>query len=244
MRIALLSDIHANRHALEACLADVGRAGAQRIVLLGDLVGYGGEPAAVLNRIRAIDGVVIVQGNHDAAAVQPGPGMTADAAASARWTHGVLDAADRAFLAALPMEVREEDRHYVHADAAAPAEWTYVRDAEAARASLAASDARLVLHGHVHVPAIYGLTATLKLAPHVPKPGVAVPLLRARRWLAVAGAVGQPRDGEPAAAWSLLDPAASTLTLHRVPYDVAGAAAAIRAAGLPERLATRLAVGR
>jgi diadenosine tetraphosphatase ApaH/serine/threonine PP2A family protein phosphatase len=96
----------------------------------------------------------------------------------------------------------------------------------------------------VHVPALYGLTATAKLVSFTPVAGVAVPLARPRRWHAVLGAVGQPRDGEPAAAWSLLDTTASEITLHRVPYDVATAARKIRDAGLPEALASRLSRGR
>lgn len=245
MRVAILSDIHANREAFEACLADAARHGAQRIVLLGDIVGYGAEPGwAVLRAMElAAHGAVVVKGNHDEAAVRDRGGMTADAAAAAAWTRDVLDAAAKAWLDALPLEVEEEDRLYVHADAADPPRWTYVRDVEDARRSLAAVEARIVLCGHTHVPALFGLTAAAKLLRFRPVPGVAVPLLRPRRWLAVVGAVGQPRDGEPAAAWAMLDTATSDYALHRVPYDAAAAGAKIRAAGLPERLATRLLRG-
>ena len=246
MRIAILSDIHANREAFEACLEDAARRGAQRLVLLGDIVGYGAEPGwAVLRAMElAAAGAVVVKGNHDEAAVRDRGGMSEDAAAAAAWTRSVLDAEAKAWLEALPLEVAEEDRLYVHADAHDPPRWTYVRDAEDARRGLAAVGARLVFCGHTHVPALFGLTATAKLVSFTPVAGAAVPLLRPRRWLAVLGAVGQPRDGDPAAAYAMLDTAASNYTLLRVPYDAESAGAKIRAAGLPERLATRLLRGR
>ncbi len=245
MRIALLSDIHANREAFEASLADAARRGAQRIVLLGDLVGYGGDPVWAVERARelAAAGAILLKGNHDEAAVADRRGMTSDAAAAAAWTRGVLDAEAKRFLAELPLEVEEEDRLYVHASAHQPERWHYVRDAEEARRGLEAAAARIVLCGHVHVPALYGLTATAKLVPFRPVAEVPVPLAAPRRWLAVLGAVGQPRDRNPAAAYAMLDTATSALTTHRVPYDVAGAMARIRAAGLPEWLALRLAEG-
>ncbi len=246
MRIALLTDIHANREALEACLDDVARKGAERIVMLGDLVGYGADPAWVVARARGLlaQGAILIRGNHDEAAAHPRGGMNDDATAAIAWTRNALSPEDRAFLDALPMEVEEEDRLYVHGDAATPERWIYVRDAEDARRSLEGCTARLVFCGHVHAPAIYGLTATAKLVPFKPVTGVAVPLLRPRRWQVVCGAVGQPRDGDPAAAWHLFDTTTSEVTLHRVPYDVLAASEKIRQAGLPESLATRLLRGR
>ncbi len=242
MRIAILSDIHANREAFEACLTDAARQGAQRFVLLGDLVGYGADPGWVLSRAQemAAQGAVLIRGNHDEAAADVHNGMTANAAAAMDWTRSVLTEAERDFLHLLPMEVAEEDRLYVHADASAPTRWLYVRDAEEARRSLEGTAARVVISGHVHVPAIFGLTASAQLVIFRPVAEAPVPLTRPRRWLAVVGSVGQPRDGNPAAAWSLLETEAQTLTIHRVPYDIDAAAAKIRAAGLPEALAARL----
>lgn len=246
MRIALLADIHANREAFEACLEDAARRDVDRIVLLGDLVGYGADPVWVVAKARELlsQGVIIIRGNHDEATAFPRGGMTEDATAAIAWTRNAVSAEDAAFLGALPMEVEEEDRLYVHADASAPENWIYVRDAEDARRSLEGCTARLVFCGHVHAPAVYGLTATAKLVPFKPVTGVAVPLLRPRRWQAVCGAVGQPRDGDPAAAWHLFDAISSEITLLRVPYDVAAASEKVRQAGLPETLATRLLRGR
>jgi diadenosine tetraphosphatase ApaH/serine/threonine PP2A family protein phosphatase len=246
MRLALFADIHANREAFEACLADAARRGADRIVLLGDLVGYGADPAWVVARAMALReaGAIVIKGNHDEAAVADGRRMSEDAARAAAWTRGVLDAGAKAFLAALPMQVAEADRLYVHASAHQPARWPYLRDAEAARRCLAACDARIVLCGHVHVPALYGVTATMRLQHFLPADGAPVPLARPRRWLGVLGAVGQPRDGNPAACYAMLDDASGGFTTIRVPYDIAGASAKIREAGLPPSLAARLFEGR
>jgi diadenosine tetraphosphatase ApaH/serine/threonine PP2A family protein phosphatase len=246
MRIALLSDIHANREAFEACLNDAAARGAQRLVLLGDIVGYGAEPRWAVQRAKELAeaGTVIVKGNHDEAAVTDRGGMTSDAGASAEWTRKVLGSSEKRFLDLLPMEVVEEDRLYVHADAKEPTRWRYTRNAEDARAALEAVGGRVVLCGHVHIPAIYALTATAKVVRFKPVADVAVPLTRPRRWLAVIGAVGQPRDGNPTACYAMLDTAANTLTKLRVPYDIAAAARKVRAAGLPESLALRLLRGR
>lgn len=249
MRIALLADIHANREALAACLRHAAGQGVGRLVFLGDLVGYGADPGWVVETVRArvAQGEAIaLLGNHDEAAVSPrGPvGMNAEAAAAIAWTRERLDPEAVAFLASLPLVAEDGERLYVHADASAPTRWRYVADAEAARRSLDATAARIIVCGHVHVPALYGLTATDKLIAHRPVPGVAVPLLRPRRWLAALGAVGQPRDGDPRACYGLLDTERSELAWMRVPYDAATAAAKIRAAGLPESLAARLERGR
>lgn len=244
MRIALLTDIHANLEALEACLAHAAPR-ADRLVILGDVVGYNADPEAVTDRVRALAeaGAVCLMGNHDEAAVRGDHAFTADAGAAIAWTAARLGATHKAFLAALPMEAQEEDRLYVHADAQNPAAWRYVETAEDARRSLAATRSRLTFCGHTHIPALFALTATGKLAAHRPPADTAMPLIPRRQWLAVIGAVGQPRDGNPAACYGLLDTAASELTWQRVPYDIAAAAAKVRAAGLPERLAARLARG-
>jgi diadenosine tetraphosphatase ApaH/serine/threonine PP2A family protein phosphatase len=249
MLIALMSDIHGNREALAACLDDAERQGAGRLVFLGDLVGYGADPAWVVETVMARigrGGAIALLGNHDEAATAPPSSrgvMNSAAEAAIAWTRTRLDAEATAFLKSLPLEIEEEDRLYVHAEASAPARWHYVTDAEAARRSLDATYARLTVCGHVHTPRLYGITAAMKLTSFRPVGGVAVPLLRPRRWLAVLGAVGQPRDGDPAACYGLLDTDRSELAWLRVPYDVGTAAAKIRAAGLPETLAARLERG-
>ena len=250
MLIALMADLHANREAFAACLDHAEREGAQRLVFLGDAVGYGADPEWVAETVMGLvsrRGAVALLGNHDEAAVRPGRGggMNAVAEAALAWTRSRLSAEAAGFLASLPLEVWEEDRLYVHADASDPGRWRYVLEAEDARRSLeAAPDAQATFCGHTHVPRLFGITAADKLASFRPVSGVPVPLPRPRQWLAVLGAVGQPRDGNPAACYGMLDTARGELTWVRVPYDVETAAEKIRAAGLPEFLALRLHGGR
>ncbi|HYF08161.1 MAG TPA: metallophosphoesterase family protein, partial [Acetobacteraceae bacterium] len=138
MRIALLADIHGNREALEACLAQIDRAGIGRLVFLGDLVGYGADPQWVVETVmaRVARGAQAILGNHDAA-IRDGPrGMNEAAAAAIGWTRTRLSPEAAGFLASLPLEAEEEDRLYVHANASNPVRWHYVTDTEAARRSL------------------------------------------------------------------------------------------------------------
>jgi diadenosine tetraphosphatase ApaH/serine/threonine PP2A family protein phosphatase len=248
MRIAVLSDIHGNLEAFRACLDNARARGATRIVLLGDLVGYGADPAAVVD--IAIDevarGAIALLGNHDQAvlAASGSGGMNDLAATAIAWTRGRLNAVHRDFLASLPLTAEDDGRLYVHAEASEPGRWHYVTDAEAARRSMAANDAHATFCGHVHKPGLYSLGDTGKLVGFGPVPGAPVPLGRGRQWLAVLGAVGQPRDGDPSAAYLMIDTLPLQATWLRVPYDVAGAAGKIVAAGLPEALAQRLFVGR
>jgi diadenosine tetraphosphatase ApaH/serine/threonine PP2A family protein phosphatase len=246
MRIALLADLHANREAVEACLARVRALGCDRIVLLGDLVGYGADPQWVVDCVRQLvaHGAIVVRGNHDeAAAGAASEYMHVDAAAAIAWTAGRLDPEQRAFLARLPLQVEEDDRLYVHANAWAPERWGYVDSRLAATRCLEATDKRITFCGHVHTPALYH-TQPGTAAQFAPHPGFAIPLSRARRWLAVVGACGQPRDGNPAACCALYDTDRDALTFLRVPYDAHAAARKIRDAGLPETLARRLLGGR
>ncbi|MCS6891614.1 MAG: metallophosphoesterase family protein [Rhodovarius sp.] len=242
MLIALLADIHANLEALEACLADAAARGAERLVLLGDLVGYGADPLPVLARIRALAeaGAVVLLGNHDEAALKGAVGFNPVAAQAIRWTAAQLDASARAFLSGLPLTHREDGLLFVHADASDPAGWRYVRSLRDAAACLAGTDARFVFCGHTHLPLLACASGSGRLCAREPQPGAVIPLAPLRRAVAVIGAVGQPRDGNPAACYGLLDTLSLDCRWLRVPYDIAAAAAKIRAAGLPESLAARL----
>jgi len=246
MRIGFLADLHANREATEACMKALSRAGCKRFVFLGDLIGYGADPAWVVDFVRAqvAAGAVAVQGNHDAALREgAGGALHAEARAAIDWTRARLDDAQRSFLLGLPLAVEDGDRLYVHANAFDPGGWAYVHNALAVERSLAATGCSLTLVGHVHDQALHYTGTAGQPIRFDPVPGVAVPLLASRRWLAVVGSCGQPRDGNPAAACAWLDTAGRRLTFLRVPYDHAGAAAKIRAAGLPETFAARLEGG-
>lgn len=246
MRVALLSDIHANLPALEACLQAISRLDVGKLAFLGDLVGYGPDPEAVISRVAPLSqqGAFALLGNHDKAAIGPAGNMNSVAAQAIAWTREQLSDTSKAFIASLPLEIQSEDLLYVHADASNPSAWHYVTDADSARASFAGSTAQVTFCGHVHVPAVYCLSVTAKLIFHTPVTGVDIPLLQNRRWLAVIGAVGQPRDGNPAASFAVYDTNARTLTYHRAAYDVEEVARRVRDAGLPEQLADRLMMGR
>jgi diadenosine tetraphosphatase ApaH/serine/threonine PP2A family protein phosphatase len=245
MLIALYSDIHGNREALEVCLADAADAGAEAHVFLGDLVGYGPDPVWVVETVArlVIDGALAIQGNHDAAVEDVNFRMSALAQASIEWTRPQLGSLHHAFLKSLPLDFNEDDRLYVHASAAEPEEWDYILAPNNAQRSFRATAQRITICGHTHMPALFSEMSNALPYHHVPTPNRPLPLLPHRRWLAVLGAVGQPRDGNPAACYGLFDAASSRLTYRRVPYDVDLTARKIRAAGLPEALARRLVIG-
>ena len=246
MRIALLSDIHANRQALDACLAHAKARGAERYVLLGDFVGYGADPVYALDTVRELvsKGAIALLGNHDAAVNDSTVRINTEAQAVIDWTRGLLGVEERRFLAELPLAVPEQDRLYVHADASAPSKWIYVLTVEEAARSLHATDAPITFCGHTHRPAIFSITTVAKMTAFCPVPDVPVPLHGLRRWLVVLGSVGQPRDGVAAASYAMFDVSRKEITFHRTPYDIEGAAGAIRNAHLPLFFAQRLFMGR
>jgi diadenosine tetraphosphatase ApaH/serine/threonine PP2A family protein phosphatase len=246
MLIALLADIHANRQAFEACLAHAASHGAEQHVLLGDYVGYGGDPAWTVETIMRLvsEGAIAVQGNHDVTISDPNEQLNADAQFVVEWTRGELGIPEQQFLADLPLMAEERDRLYVHSDASAPSHWNYIINVEDAARSMMATRQRLTFCGHVHQPTIYGLSATAKMTSFVPVTGVAVPLLGWRRWLVVLGSVGQPRNGDTASSYAMYDTDKGEITFYGVPYDIDAAAARIRDNGLPVWLAERLYQGK
>jgi len=245
MKLALLADVHANLEALTACLAHSREQGAERYAFLGDLVGYGADPAAVVERVAgyAAEGAVVVRGNHDQAVVSSSETMNPAAEKAVAWTRERLSPAQRAWLDGLPLVEKRDDILFVHASAEAPGQWIYVSDPVRAQRSLAAAGTAYVFSGHVHEPVLYYAGARGRPIPFRPVPGVSIPVPAHRRWLAIVGAAGQPRDGNTAACYAVLDTGPATLTFFRVPYDWQAAAAKVRAAGLPESLARRLSHG-
>jgi diadenosine tetraphosphatase ApaH/serine/threonine PP2A family protein phosphatase len=246
MLIALLSDIHANREALEACLDHARRMMAERFIFLGDYVGYGADPGYVVDSIARMveDGAVALLGNHDEAAFGSTDRMNPLATAAIEWTRGQLDPTQFDFLRRRPVLAEEGERLFVHASAHDPAGWSYVTDRLKAARSMAATDRRVSFCGHVHVPAVFHMRSGREISHATPAADVPIPLPPDGRWLAVIGAVGQPRDDDPRACYALLDEARNTLTYVRVDYDIDAAAHKIMRAGLPARLAQRLHIGR
>ncbi|MDH4441166.1 MAG: metallophosphoesterase family protein [Rhizobium sp.] len=246
MKIAILSDVHGNRQAFGTVLADALGRGAERFVILGDIVGYGGDPVWCVETCMDLvaKGAIAVRGNHDQAIGDPSYSMNSSAGIAIDWTRLTLEPRHRDFLARLPVSVTDDDRLYVHAEGSAPARFTYVNDRGDADSHFRGCAARLSFCGHVHAPALYGLGAGGKVTTFIPNSDIGIPVGPPRRWLAVIGSVGQPRDGNPAAAWALYDTQACELSFRWTAYDIDGAASAIRAASLPESLATRLYRGR
>ena len=250
MKWALLSDIHANLHALEACIAHARQQGVDKWAILGDIVGYGGEPLPVVETIMQLhhEGAVVLQGNHDAMAVSPPQAEGSLGAIASAWTYQQLPPACRRFLAHIPLTQRIDHMLLVHASAHEPKDWRYIDNERNAQQCLdAASKEQAHSHvfvGHVHHQSLYYQGAGRGLMSFVPTPGVPVPVMRHRSWIATVGSVGQPRDGDTRAMYAIYDDVNSRITFHRVVYDYAAAANAVRRAGLPEYFASRLEEGR
>ena len=245
MIVALLSDLHANLEAVRACLTHAEEQGAERFAFLGDLVGYGAEPGAVIELVaeHARRGAVVVKGNHDAAVGEGARDLNDLAHASMEWTRSALSAGAKELLASLPLIIKEDDLCFVHSSAERPERWVYVDTNGAARQSIEAAGTTYTFGGHVHEQVLYFHTPTGKTAPFRPTSGSPVPVPSHRRWHAIVGSVGQPRDGNPAAAYAIFDSVKEEMTFFRVPYDHLAAARKIRAAGLPEALAQRIERG-
>ncbi len=244
--LAILTDIHANRQAFAACLEAARARGADRLICLGDIVGYGADPEWSVDTVMEIvaGGGLAVRGNHDNAVSTASESMNAEAQAAMEWTRGRLSAEQRRFLAELPMSIGDDDRLFVHAEASSPPRWRYVQSSADAARSMIATEAQVTFCGHIHRPALYSMSATAKMTSFTPTANMPIQLLRGRQWLAVVGSVGQPRDGDPAASFVTFDTKTRELTYCRVPYDVEAAAQRIRDNGLPPWLAQRLSMGR
>lgn len=240
MRYALIADIHSNLEALEAILEHLGDRDVERIALLGDVVGYGADPTAVIERCAALvdAGALAVLGNHDAAACsRDASSMNEDAQAAIEWTRRQLKPDHVAWLAGLPLLLREDDITFVHASAKSPAAWSYVSTGSEAVESVIAAGTRYVFSGHVHDPTLYYTGRDGRMFAFRPTENMPVPIQRHRHWLSIVGSAGQPRDGSIGARYAIFDTDAAMLTYYRVPYDHLLTAAKIRDAGLPERLA-------
>ncbi len=245
MIIALLSDIHGNLEALTACLRHARERGARRHAFLGDLVGYGADAQAVVETVmrHAAEGAVVVKGNHDEAVEGGARYMNETALSGIEWARKTLSPQAKAFLAGLPACVRDDSMCFVHASASFPERWEYIDSPTAAERSIEASQSTYTFCGHVHVQELYFVRAQSGPGSFRPVRGSAIPLSRNRRWLALVGSVGQPRDRNPAAAYALFDSATGQMTFHRVAYDHLAAAEKIRRAGLPAALAYRVEHG-
>ncbi|MGD0019632.1 MAG: metallophosphoesterase family protein [Candidatus Limnocylindrales bacterium] len=241
MRIAVISDIHSNLRALEAVLASIGTVDA--LWQLGDVVGYGPDPDAVVARLRQV-GAIGVRGNHDAAAAGyvSTDDFNVDGRLALEWTRAQISPETSAYVAALPERRVPEGSDFtlVHGSPRDPI-WEYLVDTWAARENLSAFATAFCLNGHTHVPLVLG-----ERRGHVEAIAVAsksrIDLDSGRAFLN-PGSVGQPRDGDPRASYMVIDTDARVVTWQRVSYDIEATQAAMLEAGLPHRLARRLSHG-
>jgi predicted phosphodiesterase len=243
MRIAVISDIHSNLVALDAVLASAGAVDA--VWHLGDVVGYGPEPDAVVDRLATI-GAIGVRGNHDAAACGgiEIDWFNPDARSAMEWTRRVISDGTRRWLAGLPERRETEGFTLVHGSGRDPT-WEYVMTSTDAQASLAAMNTTHGLNGHTHVPAAFVVVDDRigRLGPERGATEGTIRLSGGGRLLLNPGSVGQPRDGDRRASYLVLDTDAGTATWARAAYDIAAVGSAMRAAGLPRRLSERLQHG-
>jgi len=240
VRYAIVSDIHGNLEALDAVLADVaGRADA--ILCLGDVVGYGADPRACIERL-AERAQVMTAGNHEhaVAGLLDLGWFNPYARAAALWTRERLDDDHRSYLAALPLVAHVDDATLVHASPDHPEEWDYLVSAEDGFRAFGAFTTRLCLVGHSHRPGAWSLGSA---GPAWMPGAVDIELEHGRRYIVNVGSVGQPRDRDSRAAYALWDAEGGTVVIRRVPYDVGAARRKIVAGGLPQYLADRLAWG-
>lgn len=256
MKYLILSDIHANLEALEAVLAGSGR--YDKVLLLGDYVGYGADPNAVIDRVRELPVSAQIRGNHDkvAAGIADVEGFNLIAREAITWTARMLSAENRAWLAAVAEGPVIADDAVEICHGTTFDEDAYVFDDLDALRSLRSARRPLCLYGHTHVPAAFRFgvrdrepnrspsDASLDLIGPPRGASFTLTLEGGFQYLVNCGAVGQPRDGDARAAFGMLDTEAGTLVMQRVGYDVAAAQAKILRAGLPDILAQRLGVGR
>src|ERR1700739_4747701 len=208
-KIAVVTDLHANREAVEPVFPHARAQGATEWAFLGDFVGYGADPAWVVDQVREMvdAGAAAVCGNHDEAAVIGGtPQMRAEARMVIDWTRAQLDPGQLDFLAALPFQVQREDRLYVHANAYAPSQWEYVQGRADAVRSIHATTCHYTFCGHVHEPGLYHLGATGKAGDFRPVPEVPIPLPGYRQWLVIPCSARPARRRQPAARHPKLCP--------------------------------------
>jgi diadenosine tetraphosphatase ApaH/serine/threonine PP2A family protein phosphatase len=239
MRIAVLSDIHSNIVALDAVLSSIGTIDA--VWHLGDVVGYGPEPDAVVGRLADLSAVGVC-GNHDAAAAGGNEidWFNTDARTAMEWTRKRISATTRTWLDALPKTRMVDAFTLVHGSPRDPI-WEYITSQPVARANLATLKTRYGLHGHTHIP-ICWREDDGRVEAVSPADGSSL-LLDERPVLLNPGSVGQPRDGDPLASYMVIDTDAGRCTWSRVAYDIAAVQAAMAEQRLPERLSARLSYG-
>jgi diadenosine tetraphosphatase ApaH/serine/threonine PP2A family protein phosphatase len=247
MRYLVISDIHANLEAFETVLAEAKPIGYDKVLLLGDLVGYGADPNAICERVREMKPDALIRGNHDkvGSGVESPEGFNAVARNAIRWTFETLTKENREWLAALPAGPMIVDDTIEICHGTPFDEDAYVFDDLDALRAMHAARRPLCLFGHTHVQVGHYLSRDqFGLATADDHRPLSIPMDASNRYLVNPGSVGQPRDGDPRAGFAIVDIAAKEVTIHRVEYPISKAQARILEEGLPDVLAQRLALGR
>lgn len=247
MRYLVISDIHANLEALDTVLSEAKPLNYEKVLLLGDLVGYGGDPNAVCDRVRAMKPDALIRGNHDkvGAGVESPEGFNAVARSAIKWTYETLTKDNRDWLAALPAGPMIVDDMIEICHGTPFDEDAYVFDDLDALRAMHAARRPLCLFGHTHVQVGHYLSRDqFGLATPDDHRPLTITLDEANRYLINPGSVGQPRDGDPRAGFGIVDTTAREMTIYRVEYPIQKAQARILEEGLPDVLAQRLALGR
>jgi|DewCreStandDraft_5_1066085.scaffolds.fasta_scaffold00453_50 diadenosine tetraphosphatase ApaH/serine/threonine PP2A family protein phosphatase len=243
MRYAVISDIHGNLHALEVVLGDIATRGVDIILCLGDVVGYGPDPNECIAAIQA-QRILTLAGNHDWAVIGR---LDLDyfnplAREAILWTRHVLRPEGRAFLESLPLEHRVGEILAVHGSPRDPIH-EYVLDGNTALANFLSHDFQICLIGHSHIPGVFAYMGEERVAFRQLPEGSPFALSPDHRYILNSGSVGQPRDGDPRAAYLIVDTALRSATLIRLEYPFRKTQQKMLKAGLPWPLAERLAYG-
>ena len=240
MRFAIFGDIHANLHALKVVLADAETHMCSHFVCMGDVVGYNAYPKQCIQAVRQLD-CPVVKGNHDEQASMSGDqeGFNPLAEEAINWTREQRSNEEKEWLRALRLQRQVRDFTIVHATLDTPHKWGYVFNQLDAAASFNYQHTSVCFIGHTHSPKAYVRDGSVRIIPLD-----VLALQRGKKYLINVGSVGQPRDGDWRAAYCIYDTSSNEVQLRRLEYDLGGAQKAILAAGLPRRLAERLAIGR
>ena len=269
-KYAVLSDIHGNLEALETALHFCRTSGVDKYIILGDIVGYNADPLQCVEIVRSLNTVAVVRGNHDDYAIADSTedsGFNINARIAIQWTHDQLTPEAIEFLSGLPYQkdIRECNATAVHATLDSPETWGYIFDVQHAAANFSYQMKQVCFCGHSHIPVAFDKIPVANASrrpvesiagwsdlpePDGPQPDysvadmITVELERGHKYLFNVGSVGQPRNSDPRASFAIYDPEGAKVSRIRLPYDIASAQEKVLAAGLPERLAHRLSLGR
>lgn len=245
MKLAIISDIHSNLEALEACHERALRLGADKFVCLGDITGYGADPCATIDKLMSIKNLIAVRGNHEEALFTTlSEGVKASLKQTIEWTKNQLQQNQRDFLDALPYILQAHGVTFVHASAAHPKKWVYLGQGDTVEHCMDAAHTNITFIGHVHIPRVFYRTGSGDIRELIPKQEVVISLVPNRQYVINVGSVGQPRDGDCASSFVMYDDVAREITFHRVVYNHIETARKILAANLDSSFAERLSHAR